>query len=195
VNRVHHPFYKDWPPSDPSKSLTPETLYHWHKMFWVHDAKWCIHILGGAGIDLSSRFFTRARTPAFDMVTKFRSAVISLEEKNVSSLTSALPFVRSAPTCFTSVMLNDDDSLSRILSTPHQKDALHTPSLQPPGSCQAFKPLLQCLEVNGGGPTTLSSQVPSNVAFTLAPSVQNYRTWRNGFTPDQRSHLKTMTIL
>src|SRR6266403_5595834 len=110
-------------------------------MFWVHDAKWCIHILGGAGIDFGSRFFTR--TPAFDMVTRLRSAVISLAEKDVSSLTSALPFVRSAPTCFTSVMLNDDDSLSRILSTPHQKDALHTPSLQPPGFCQAFKLLLQ----------------------------------------------------
>ncbi len=145
-------------------------------MFWVHDAKWCIHILGGAGIDFGSRFFTR--TPAFDMVTRLRSAVISLAEKDVSSLTSALPFVRSAPTCFTSVMLNDDDSLSEDPEQAAKGRTSHPVTAAAGGSCQAVKLLLQCLEVDGGGPTTLSSQVPSNVAFTLAPSVQNHRIWR-----------------
>jgi hypothetical protein len=51
LNGVHRPFYRDWPLSDPSKFLTPEPLHHWHKMFWSHDAKWCIRILGGAEID------------------------------------------------------------------------------------------------------------------------------------------------
>jgi hypothetical protein len=51
LNGVHRPFYRDWPLSDPSKFFTPEPLHHWHKMFWDHDAKWCIHILGGAEID------------------------------------------------------------------------------------------------------------------------------------------------
>jgi Plavaka transposase len=51
LNGVHRPFYRDWPLSDPSKFLTPEPLHHWHKMFWDHDAKWCICILGGAEID------------------------------------------------------------------------------------------------------------------------------------------------
>ena len=51
LNGIHHPFYRDWPLSDPSKFLTPELLHHWHKMFWDYDAKWYIHILGGAKID------------------------------------------------------------------------------------------------------------------------------------------------
>jgi hypothetical protein len=51
LNGVHRPFYRNWPLSDPSKFLTPEPLHHWHKMFWDHDAKWCIRILGGAEID------------------------------------------------------------------------------------------------------------------------------------------------
>jgi Plavaka transposase len=51
LNGVHRPFYRDWPLSDPSNFLTPEPLHHWHKMFWDHDAKWCIRILGGAEID------------------------------------------------------------------------------------------------------------------------------------------------
>ena len=51
LNGVHCPFYRDWPLSDPSKFFTPELLHHWHKMFWDHDIKWCIHILSGAEID------------------------------------------------------------------------------------------------------------------------------------------------
>jgi hypothetical protein len=51
LNGVHHPFYRDWPLSDPSKFFTLEPLHHWHKMFWDHDAKWCIRMLGPTEID------------------------------------------------------------------------------------------------------------------------------------------------
>jgi hypothetical protein len=51
LNGVHRPFWRDWPLSDPSKFFTPEPLHHWHKMFWDHDAKWCIRALGGPEID------------------------------------------------------------------------------------------------------------------------------------------------
>jgi hypothetical protein len=51
LNGVHEPFWHDWPLSDPSKFFMPEPLHHWHKMFWDHDAKWCIHTVGPAKID------------------------------------------------------------------------------------------------------------------------------------------------
>jgi Plavaka transposase len=51
LNGVHRPFWRDWPLSDPSIFLTPEPLHHWHKMFWDHDAQWCIRALGSGEID------------------------------------------------------------------------------------------------------------------------------------------------
>ncbi|KAH9159458.1 hypothetical protein EDB89DRAFT_2117806 [Lactarius sanguifluus] len=51
LNGVHRPFWRDWALSEPSKFFTPEPLHHWHKMFWDHDAKWCIRALKGAEID------------------------------------------------------------------------------------------------------------------------------------------------
>jgi hypothetical protein len=51
LNGVHWPFWRDWALAEPSKFLTPEPLHHWHKMFWDHNAKWCIHVLGSAEID------------------------------------------------------------------------------------------------------------------------------------------------
>ncbi|KAF9456577.1 hypothetical protein BDZ94DRAFT_1136740, partial [Collybia nuda] len=51
LNGVHCPFWRDWPLSDPSKFFTPEPLHHWHKMFWDHDAWWCIKAVGPAEID------------------------------------------------------------------------------------------------------------------------------------------------
>ena len=39
LNGVHHPFWRDWPLSDPSKFFMPEPLHHWHKMFCDHDAQ------------------------------------------------------------------------------------------------------------------------------------------------------------
>ena len=51
LNGVHRPFWRDWPLSDPSKFFTPEPLHHWHKMFWDHDARWCINAVGHDEID------------------------------------------------------------------------------------------------------------------------------------------------
>ena len=51
LNGVHRPFWREWVLSEPSIFFTPEPLHHWHKMFWDHDAKWCIHALGGTEID------------------------------------------------------------------------------------------------------------------------------------------------
>jgi hypothetical protein len=51
LNGIHRPFWRDWPMAEPSQFLTPEPLHHWHKMFWDHDAKWCIHAVGSNEID------------------------------------------------------------------------------------------------------------------------------------------------
>lgn len=51
LNGVHRPFWRDFPLSDPSTFLTSEPLHHWHKQFWDHDAKWCIHALTGPELD------------------------------------------------------------------------------------------------------------------------------------------------
>jgi hypothetical protein len=52
LNGVQLPFWRDWPlSSDPSTFLTSEPLHHWHKQFWDHDMKWCIHMLGASEID------------------------------------------------------------------------------------------------------------------------------------------------
>ena len=51
LNGVHRPFWRDWPLSDPSKFFMPEPLHHWHKMFWDHDARWCINAVGRDEID------------------------------------------------------------------------------------------------------------------------------------------------
>lgn len=48
---MHRPFWRDWALSEPSIFLTPEPLHHWHKQFWDHDAKWCIHAVGAAEIN------------------------------------------------------------------------------------------------------------------------------------------------
>lgn len=51
LNGVHRPFWRDWPLCDPSEFLTLEPLHHWHKQFWDHDVKWCIHAVGHAEFD------------------------------------------------------------------------------------------------------------------------------------------------
>jgi hypothetical protein len=51
LNGIHQPFWRDWPMAEPSEFLTPKPLHHWHKMFWDHDAKWCIHAVGASKID------------------------------------------------------------------------------------------------------------------------------------------------
>ena len=56
LNGVNLPFWRNWALPDgtvaePSQFLTPEPLHHWHKQFWDHDVKWCIHAVGGDEID------------------------------------------------------------------------------------------------------------------------------------------------
>lgn len=51
LNGVHLLFWRDWYLSEPALFLTPEPLHHWHKFFWDHDAKWCIHAVGDDEID------------------------------------------------------------------------------------------------------------------------------------------------
>ena len=51
LNGVHRPFWCDWPLSEPLTFFMPEPLHHWHKMFWDHDAKWCICAVGNTEID------------------------------------------------------------------------------------------------------------------------------------------------
>jgi hypothetical protein len=51
LNSVHHPFWRDWAMSCPSKFLTIEILHHIHKLFFNHDLKWCRHVLGAEELD------------------------------------------------------------------------------------------------------------------------------------------------
>ena len=51
LNGVHLPFWCDHSLSCPSRFFTSEFLHHGHKMFWDHDAQWCINALGAAEID------------------------------------------------------------------------------------------------------------------------------------------------
>ena len=50
LNGVHQPFWHDWPMAEPSNFLTSKPLHHWHRIFWDHDAKWCIQVLGDSKI-------------------------------------------------------------------------------------------------------------------------------------------------
>ena len=51
LNGIHQLFWHDWPLSDPSTFFTPKPLHHWHKMFWDHNAKWCIRTVGPVETD------------------------------------------------------------------------------------------------------------------------------------------------
>ena len=51
LNGMQHPFWRDWPLAEPSLFLTPKPLHHWHKMFWDHDVKWCIRVVGATEIN------------------------------------------------------------------------------------------------------------------------------------------------
>ena len=39
LNGIHHPFWQDWPLSEPSTFFIPEVLHHLHKMF--HSCRLC----------------------------------------------------------------------------------------------------------------------------------------------------------
>ena len=51
LNGVHEPFWQDWALSDPSSFITPEPLHHIHRMFWDHDLKWAIYVVGAKELD------------------------------------------------------------------------------------------------------------------------------------------------
>ncbi|KAF8835448.1 hypothetical protein BDN67DRAFT_912998, partial [Paxillus ammoniavirescens] len=51
LNGMVEPFWKDCSLSNPSDFFTPEPLHHFHHMFWDHDAKWCITVVGAAELD------------------------------------------------------------------------------------------------------------------------------------------------
>ncbi|KAG1797939.1 hypothetical protein EV424DRAFT_1546453 [Suillus variegatus] len=51
LNGVYAPFWIDWPLTDPSIFLMPESLHHWHKEFHDHDLQWCIVVVGAHELD------------------------------------------------------------------------------------------------------------------------------------------------
>jgi hypothetical protein len=75
LNGVHQPFWRDWALAEPANFFTPEPLHHWHKMFWDHDARWCINALGHAEIDF--RFSVLHPHTGF---RRFRGGISSLKQ-------------------------------------------------------------------------------------------------------------------
>lgn len=51
TNGVFNPLWRDWPLAEPCDFLTPETLHHWHKMFFDHDRRWCVSEVGPRELD------------------------------------------------------------------------------------------------------------------------------------------------
>jgi hypothetical protein len=51
LSGVSHPFWRNWPLTQPPQFLTPEGLHHWHGEFWDHDVRWCVQALGSAELD------------------------------------------------------------------------------------------------------------------------------------------------
>ena len=75
LNGVHLPFWRDHPLSCPSRFFTLEFLHHGHKMFWDHDAQWCINALGAAEIDF--RFSVLQPVTGF---RQFKEGISSLKQ-------------------------------------------------------------------------------------------------------------------
>ncbi|KAF9231430.1 hypothetical protein BU15DRAFT_56127 [Melanogaster broomeanus] len=51
LSGVALPFWRDWSLSEPSRFLTPEPLHHWHRMWYDHDLKWCLRVVGSQELD------------------------------------------------------------------------------------------------------------------------------------------------
>jgi hypothetical protein len=51
LNGVDQPFWRDWALAEPSNLLIPESLHHFHRFFWDHEARWCINVLTAPEID------------------------------------------------------------------------------------------------------------------------------------------------
>ena len=75
LNGVHLPFFRDHALSCPSRFFTPEMLHHSHKMFWDHNAQWCINVLGAVEIDF--RFSVLQPVTGFH---QFKEGISSLKQ-------------------------------------------------------------------------------------------------------------------
>ncbi|KAG1793664.1 uncharacterized protein HD556DRAFT_1237684, partial [Suillus plorans] len=51
LSGVVDPFWCNWPFTDPTWFLTPDTLHHWPHEFYDHDVQWCIRIIGMEELD------------------------------------------------------------------------------------------------------------------------------------------------
>jgi hypothetical protein len=67
LNGVQLPFWRNWPLSaDPSTFSNSEPpIHHWHKLFWDHDVKWCINVLGAAELDFRFETSYGTRTTGY----------------------------------------------------------------------------------------------------------------------------------
>ncbi|KAF9455194.1 hypothetical protein BDZ94DRAFT_1129282, partial [Collybia nuda] len=84
LNGAHRVFWRDWPLSDPSVFFTPEPLHHWHRMFWDHDAQWCINAVGSAEIDFRfSILFPRTGFRQFPEGISKLKQVTGREHRNI----------------------------------------------------------------------------------------------------------------
>ncbi|KAF9228181.1 hypothetical protein BS17DRAFT_877551 [Gyrodon lividus] len=62
LNGVVEPFWATWVLSGPSEFLHPEPLHHFARMFWDHDLKWCITVVGASELDFR---FSIIQTPRY----------------------------------------------------------------------------------------------------------------------------------
>ncbi|KAI5989502.1 hypothetical protein EDD15DRAFT_2171313 [Pisolithus albus] len=75
LSGVSHPFWHNWPLSDPHRFLTPECLHHWHRMSWDHDVKWCRRALGAGELD-----FRFSLLPPITGLRQFKSGITKLKQ-------------------------------------------------------------------------------------------------------------------
>ncbi|KAI6019356.1 hypothetical protein BKA83DRAFT_4057137 [Pisolithus microcarpus] len=75
LSGVSHPFWCNWPLSDPHRFLTPECLHHWHRMSWDHDVKWCRCALGAGELD-----FRFSLLPPITGLRQFKSGITKLKQ-------------------------------------------------------------------------------------------------------------------
>lgn len=97
LNGVDLLFWRDWPGTEPAIFLTPESLHHWHKQFWDHDAKWCIRAVGAYEIDF--RFALILHRVGF---RQFKEGISKLKQVTIRALMD-FRYLGQAP------ILDDDD--------------------------------------------------------------------------------------
>ncbi|KAI6020684.1 hypothetical protein BKA83DRAFT_105514, partial [Pisolithus microcarpus] len=75
LSGISHPFWHNWPLSNPHRFLTPECLHHWHHMSWDHDVKWCRRALGTGELD-----FHFSLLPPITGLRQFKSGITKLKQ-------------------------------------------------------------------------------------------------------------------